>query len=61
MSCRIELTKTEYDIADLSMSGGDCTMQLCGLQVRLIRIWTERAMPHPHCVKYWAEISRIMH
>lgn len=60
MSCHIELTKTEYGIADLNMASGDCVMELCGLRVRIIRIWTERAMPHPDRPKYWADISRIM-
>lgn len=60
MSCRIELTETEYQMADLNMKSGNFTMTLCGLEVRLIGTYTKREMPHPEKITYWAEISRIM-
>lgn len=59
MSCRIELRPDEHAIAELNMKAGNFKMSLCGLDVRLIRVWSERAAPHPEKITYWAEISRI--
>lgn len=60
MSCRIELTEVEHEMADLNMKAGNFTMKLCGLEVRLIGVYVERKMPQPEKITYWAEISRIL-
>ena len=59
MSCQIELTKSEYDVAELNLKAGQFTMVLCGLEIRVLRLWVERAVPHPDRPKYWADIVRV--
>tara|TARA_Y100000310_G_scaffold211266_1_gene212018 strand:+ start:1151 stop:1333 length:183 start_codon:yes stop_codon:yes gene_type:complete len=60
MSCRLELTETEYEIAELNMNAGNFMITLAGLELRLVRIWKERAVPHPEKITYWAEITRMI-
>ena len=58
MSCDLELTKTEYDIVELTLRSGENVMKICGMTVSVSDLKVIRDRPPRD--RYYATVRRIL-
>ena len=58
MTCRIQLTDAEYEIAKLNLRSGNFKMRLCGIDIILLAVTEKTSTERSNQTTYWCEFRR---